>query len=207
MQGWKEFFDQPSIQLILKKIHKQLEEESKEFEIYPPTDQRLRIFEDLPWDETKVIIISQDPYINRGQAEGYCFSVPEGQPIPPSLRNIFKVLGLEKRKHGCLANWVEQGVMLLNMSLTVIQGSSNSHRRLWQPFTDELLQFMAERSRNKVYMLWGKEACRLRHLFEEHNKVLTSCHPSPLARNKFLHEAKDHFKEANAYLSKPIRWE
>lgn len=171
-----------------------------------------------------MVLIGQDPYINIGQAEGYSFSVPEGQPIPPSLRNIFKVLGLEKRSHGCLQNWVEQGVMLLNISLSVRQGkqsggncascilgSSNSHARLWQPFSTRLMAFMAEHSKDKVYLLWGKEARRFAPLFVKFNMVLEACHPSPMNGNGFQVEARHHFTKANEYIvSKnlsPIKWE
>lgn len=152
--SWESFFAQPDVKAIREQVEKELEEEEKTYKVFPPANKRFRIFDELPWDQVKVVIIGQDPYIREGQAEGYSFSVPKPESdvkvkIPPSLRNMFKVLNIT-RKHGCLANWVDQGVMLLNMSLSVREGKSNSHQNLWKPFTNKLVQFMVENSKDKV---------------------------------------------------------
>ncbi len=209
--SWNDFFGDPKIKRIRGTIEKTLKEEEEFVTVLPPEDQRFRIFEELPLEETKAIFIGQDPYPTKGNAEGLSFSVPKGQPIPRSLKNIFAVLHLQDRPHGNLSNWVEQGCMLLNMSLSVREGCSNSHERHWRPFTQELISFMAKHCEKKVFFLWGKEACRLAPKFQEKNLVLQACHPSPFNGSRFVLEAKNHFIQANEYLQSvnvtPIRWE
>jgi len=102
-----------------------------------------------------MLFIGQDPYIHKGQAEGLSFSVPPGEAIPPSLGNIFKAIGIDAKTRpnkGCLSNWVDQGVFLLNMSLTVREGCSNSHAKLWKPFTEQLMKYLAEHCEHKVHL-------------------------------------------------------
>ena len=150
----------------------------------------------------------QDCYINHGEAHGLCFSVmSESAKCPPSLRNVFKELERDygiKRTTTDLTDWADQGVLLINKALTVRQGSSLSHMKIWKPFTDEILKHITSSYTNIVYILWGNTAKEiLPNIDESNNLVLCSVHPSPLAQgrgNSFV--GNGHFTACNAYLEK-----
>ncbi len=175
--------------------------------IYPPMKQLFSAFDLTPFDQVKVVIMGQDPYHGPHQAEGLCFSVPKGVPIPPSLQNIFKELhsefNLPKPSHGSLVSWAKQGVLLLNATLTVRENQPKSHfGRGWEEFTDQVIQMLAEKKDPIVFLLWGRSAIEK---FEHFHKkplphlVLTAPHPSPLsAYSGFFGCA--HFSKANAFL-------
>ena len=173
--------------------------------IYPPAKLIFNAFDHCPFDKVKVVIIGQDPYHGPGQAHGLCFSVNEGVPNPPSLQNIFKEiqsdLGNPLPPNGDLTRWANQGVLLLNATLTVQAHQAGSHqRRGWETFTDAAIRILAEERENIVFILWGAYAQK-KGAFIDRNKhlVLTSAHPSPLsAYNGFF--GNKHFSRANEYL-------
>ena len=173
--------------------------------IYPPAKLIFNAFDHCPFDKVKVVIIGQDPYHGPGQAHGLCFSVNEGVPNPPSLQNIFKEiqsdLGTPIPPHGDLTRWANQGVLLLNATLTVQAPQAGSHqRRGWETFTDAAIRILAEEREHIVFILWGAYAQK-KGAFIDRNKhlVLTSAHPSPLsAYNGFF--GNKHFSRANEYL-------
>lgn len=190
-------------------------EEYRTAACYPPGKLIFNAFNLCPFDKVKVVIIGQDPYHGPGQAHGLCFSVNDGVPFPPSLQNIFKEihddLGTPMPSSGNLTRWAEQGVLLLNATLTVRARLAGSHQRHgWEEFTDAAIRALAEGREHLVFILWGAYAQkkgafidRSRHL------VLASAHPSPLsAFHGFF--GNRHFSQANAYLERygatPIKW-
>lgn len=188
--------------------------------VYPPFKLIFNAFCQTPFDNVKVVIIGQDPYHGPGQAHGLSFSVPKGIPQPPSLQNIFKELkddlGLTSPSHGCLVEWAEQGVLLLNATLTVRDGEAKSHHgRGWETFTDRVVQLLCERKDPLVFILWGKSALdKFRHIQPEggasHHLVLTSAHPSPLSAYAGFFGSRP-FSKTNEFLKKkgktPIDWQ
>lgn len=179
--------------------------------IYPPEDLVFNAFWKTPYDKVKVVIVGQDPYHGPGQAHGLCFSVPKGVPPPPSLKNIFKELqsdlGLPIPSHGCLTSWAEQGVLLLNATLTVRDAEPLAHHgKGWERFTDAVIKLLCSRPKNPViFVLWGNSAQKkFRHICDTNissDLVLTSAHPSPLsAYHGFL--GCRHFSQINALLQK-----
>ncbi|SEK81402.1 Uracil-DNA glycosylase [Atopomonas hussainii] len=183
--------------------------------IYPPGAQIFNALDSTPLPQVKVVILGQDPYHGPGQAHGLCFSVAPGVPAPPSLKNIFKELqrdlGLPVPNHGCLQRWAEQGVLLLNTSLTVEQGQAGSHAsKGWQTFTDRIIELVNQECQGVVFLLWGAHAQSKRKLIDaSKHQVLCSAHPSPLSAHRgFL--GNGHFSAANAYLQQqgksPIDW-
>lgn len=190
-------------------------EKSQGKTIYPPGKFIFNAFNTTPFDKVKVVILGQDPYHGPGQAHGLCFSVQRGVPPPPSLQNIFKELrediGMEIPTHGDLTHWAEQGVFLLNASLTVRAGEPMSHSQIgWSSFTDTVIKTISNKKEHVVFLLWGKFAKEKQALIDtQKNLVLTAAHPSPLsAHNGFL--GCKHFSTANQYLIKngidPIDW-
>ena len=153
-----------------------------------------------------MVIIGQDPYHGKGQAHGYCFSVPEGIKIPPSLVNIFKEieddLGILSPNNGDLTRWSKQGVLLLNSTLTVRENSAGSHQNKgWENFTDKIIQTISSKKNNIVFMLWGNYAKSKSSLInQDKHLILKSGHPSPLSANKGLWFGNKHFSKANNYL-------
>ena len=177
------------------------------------------IFNDFnlcPFDKVKVVIIGQDPYHEPGQAHGLSFSVQDGVAFPPSLQNIFKEihddLGTPIPQSGNLTRWAEQGVLLLNASLTVRAHEANSHARLgWQQFTDAAIQSLAAHREHIVYMLWGGYARGKAYMIDrQKNLVLESVHPSPLSANRGGWFGQHQFSRCNQYLEQngltPIQW-
>ena len=171
-------------------------------EVFPPENERFAAFTHFQRRDLRVVILGQDPYIHLGEAHGLAFSVPNGCKMPPSLRNIFKELERAygvKRTATDLTDWARQGVLLLNTALTVREGCSGSHSKLWFPYMHHFMKRLGEESTGVVFMLWGNHAQSYRHLInEEANLVLTWTHPSPLSRKSFV--GCDHFETANRYL-------
>lgn len=172
--------------------------------IFPPRELVFAAFVKFGLDDLRVVILGLDPYIKEGQAQGLAFSVPEGTKIPPSLRNVFRELEREygETRSTDLSGWAAQGVLLMNTSLTVVEGKTGSHLKAWKPFTDAVLASIAARRNHVVYMLWGEAAKSCRPLIDaDNNLVLESCHPSPLAATRgksFV--GNGHFSACNAYL-------
>ncbi len=190
-------------------------EKSQGKTIYPPGSLIFNAFNTTPLDKVKVVILGQDPYHGAGQAHGLCFSVPFGVPPPPSLVNIFKELvedvGIPMPTHGNLTHWAEQGVFLLNASLTVRAAEPMSHAKIgWADFTNAVIKTISDQRKNIVFLLWGKFAQEKRVLIDESKHlVLRSVHPSPLSAHAGFFGCR-HFSKANEYLMKngvdPIDW-
>ena len=184
-------------------------------QVFPAGRNIFRAFDKCPFDKVKVVIIGQYPYHGDGQANGLCFSVNEGVPFPPSLKNIFKEVhddvGAPIPTSGELDRWAEQGVLLLNSVLTVKAHNAASHAgRGWEIFTDAVVRAIAERKEGVVYMLWGSYAQRKGAIANpERNLILHSVHPSPLSSYRGFFGCK-HFSKANDYLKsigkEPIAW-
>lgn len=183
---------------------------------YPPGRFIFNAFNQTPFDKVKVVILGQDPYHEPGQAHGLSFSVQDGVPFPPSLQNIFKEiqddLGAPIPPSGNLTRWAEQGVLLLNATLTVRAHQANSHATLgWQQFTDAAIHALATDREGIVYMLWGGFARGKAWMIDKtRNLVLESVHPSPLSANRGGWFGQHQFSRCNAYLAEhgkePIIW-
>ncbi|MBO5703239.1 MAG: uracil-DNA glycosylase [Bacteroidaceae bacterium] len=182
---------------------------------YPPGSQIFRAFDLCPFDEVKVVLIGQDPYHEPGQAEGLCFSVAEGIPFPPSLRNIFQEVatdqGVAIPASGSLMHWAQQGVLLLNATLTVRAHQAGSHQgKGWEQFTDAAIAKLAAEREHLVFLLWGSYAQKKAELIDaSRHLILKSPHPSPLSAYRGFF-GNHHFTLANDYLKKwgkePIKW-
>jgi uracil-DNA glycosylase len=188
--------------------------------VYPNRDLVFQAFRQTPYEAVNVVIMGQDPYHGIGQAHGLCFSVPQGVQPPPSLQNIFKEqvsdIGIRLPSHGCLISWAQQGVLLLNATLTVRQGEPMSHHgRGWERFTDAVISKLAERTDPVIFVLWGKSAqekCKRIASMGQHSQhlVLTSPHPSPLSAHQGFFGCR-HFSQINEFLRKKgkplINWQ
>lgn len=182
--------------------------------VYPPPKDVFRAFDLCPFDKVKVVIVGQDPYHGPAQANGLCFAVHEGIPLPPSLKNMYKEikndLGIDPLPSGDLSRWAKQGVLLLNATLTVRANTPTSHsKKGWEQFTDAAIAALNAHKKNIVYLLWGRYAQNKGAFINRNdNLVLESGHPSPFSANLFF--GNHHFSTCNAYLSShgqtPINW-
>ena len=199
----KNEFDKP----YFKQLTDFVKQEYASKTIYPPGKYIFNAFDLCPFDAVKVVIIGQDPYHGPGQAHGLCFSVQDGVPFPPSLRNIFKEinqdLGTEIPQSGNLERWAKQGVFMLNATLTVQAGNAGSHQKKgWETFTHEVIRILATKKKNLVYLLWGAFAQKKAELINPNeNLVLKSVHPSPLSASRGFF-GNHHFSATNKYLKK-----
>lgn len=200
MQTLNNEFEKDYFQSIIDHLHRTT--------FFPPVHKVLRCLTFFDVKDTKVVILGQDPYHGPGQADGLAFSVPLGINLPPSLQNIKKeILSSCGKKsictHGCLDKWAEQGVLLLNATLTVLNGQANSHSNLgWQIFTDAVIDIINREADNVVFMLWGKFAQKKSDkINKDKHLVLASTHPSPFSVNLGFYGC-NHFKLANDYLEK-----
>mgnify|MGYP001076405784 FL=1 len=201
--SWKEKLQAEFEKSYFKELVEFVKEEYQSHTVYPPGSQIFNAFEKSPFDQTRVVIIGQDPYHGPGQANGLCFSVADGVRIPPSLRNIFKEinedLGKEIPKSGNLERWAEQGVLLLNATLTVRAKTAGSHQNKgWEAFTDAVIKAISDEKENVVFLLWGKYARNKGQIVDRSkHHVLEAPHPSPMARG-FV--GCRHFSRANEFL-------
>ncbi len=214
-EDWKailqEEFDKPYFEELVSFV----KDEYGRGTVYPAGRNIFRAFDRCPVDKLKVVIIGQDPYHGPGQANGLCFSVGEGVPFPPSLRNILQEVrddvGAPIPLSGELERWAEQGVLLLNAVLTVRAHEAASHAgHGWEHFTDAVVKAIAERKEGIVYMLWGSYAQKKGSIADpSRNLILKAVHPSPLSAYRGFFGCK-HFSAANAYLTsigkEPIEW-
>ncbi len=183
--------------------------------IYPPGQLMFNAFNTTPFDQVKVVLLGQDPYHGPGQAHGLCFSVQIGIAPPPSLINVFKELnsdiGMPVPNHGNLTKWAEQGVLLLNASLTVRANEPMSHAKIgWAEFTDTVIKKISDQRKHVVFILWGKFAQEKQVLIDEtKHHVLKAAHPSPFSATNGFFGCR-HFSKTNEYLAKngidPIDW-
>ena len=184
-------------------------------QIFPPGNQIFAAFNATPFNDVKVVILGQDPYHDVGQANGLCFSVNDGIPFPPSLRNIFQEIhndtGAPIPQSGDLSRWAKQGVLLLNATLTVEAHRAASHQRQgWEQFTDQVISHLSQNRENLVFILWGSYAISKRTLIDDRKqRARTSVHPSPVSAYRGFFGNK-HFSKANTYLTShgkdPIEW-
>ena len=174
--------------------------------VYPPGSQMFAAFDACPFDKVKVVILGQDPYHEPGQAHGLCFSVNDGVPFPPSLQNIFKEIhddiGTPVPMSGDLTRWANQGVLLLNATLTVRAHQAGSHQNKgWEQFTDAVIHRLAQERENLVFILWGSYAQRKGEFIDRsRHLVLQSPHPSPLSAHRGFFGNR-HFSRTNEYLT------
>lgn len=216
-EGWKEAlseeFSKPYFHDLTERIKKEYKEGPER--IFPPGSKIFAAFDSCPFKDTKVVIIGQDPYHGLGQANGLCFSVGPGVKMPPSLINIFKEInsdiGAPIPKNGDLTRWANQGVLLLNSSLTVKEGKPASHSGIgWEEFTDAVVDKLNKEKENLVFILWGSHAIKKGEKIDRSKHlVLTSPHPSPLSASRGFF-GNHHFSKTNEYLKShgktPIEW-
>jgi len=205
-------FDKPYMQ-SLRQFLQQEKQQGKV--IYPSGKNIFNAFNSTPFHKVKVVILGQDPYHGPGQAHGLCFSVLPGVPFPPSLLNIFKEiqqdLGIPVPQHGCLQSWADQGVLLLNATLTVEQGRAGSHQgKGWETFTDQAISALNLGREGLVFLLWGSYAQQKGALIDgRRHLILKSPHPSPLSAHRGFFGNR-HFSKANEWLQQrgqtPIDW-
>lgn len=213
--SWKKKLTDEFEKPYFKELTDFVRQEYKTQVCYPPGNLIFNAFNLCPFDQVKVVIIGQDPYHGPGQAHGLCFSVNDGIPFPPSLQNIFKEiqadLGKEVPVSGNLTRWAEQGVLLLNATLTVRAHQAASHQRHgWEEFTDAVIRKLSQERDHLVFILWGAYAQKKGAVIDrERHLVLTSAHPSPLSAYHGFFGNK-HFSLTNAYLEQygktPINW-
>jgi uracil-DNA glycosylase len=213
--GWKEQLKEEFDQPYFTELTDFVRSEYATQKIYPPGKLIFNAFEKCPFEKTKVVILGQDPYHEPGQAQGLCFSVPDGVSLPPSLQNIFKEiqndLGFPVPKTGNLERWAEQGVFLLNATLTVRAHLAGSHqKRGWETFTDKVISLLSESRDHLVFLLWGAYAQRKSELINSSKHlILSSVHPSPLSAHRGFF-GNHQFSKTNEYLKihgkTPINW-
>ncbi len=207
-ESWKQVLTDEFNKDYFLKLREFLIAEKKKYTIYPPRELMFNAFNKTPFDKIKVVIIGQDPYHGYGQAHGLCFSVPEGVKIPPSLVNIYKELAQEKEldfkipNHGNLEKWAEQGVLLLNATLSVRANTPTSHKgKGWEIFTDAVIKIISEKKENIVFLLWGGFAKTKEKLIDtKKHYILKSVHPSPLSANRGGWFGNNHFVQTNNFL-------
>lgn len=213
--SWKALLQEEFDKTYFAELTRFVREEYSSHTIYPPGKLIFNAFNLCPFHKVKVVLLGQDPYHEPGQAHGLCFSVNDGIPFPPSLNNIFKEIqddiGTPVPESGNLTRWAEQGVLLLNSTLTVREHYAGSHqKRGWEVFTDAVIRIISEKADNVVFILWGSYAQSKAQLIDsKRHLVLKSAHPSPLSAYRGFF-GNHHFSITNDYLKKfnkqPIVW-
>ena len=204
--SWKPFLQDEFDKPYFKNLTEFVKEEYAKHQCFPPGNLIFNAFEKCPLDQLKVVIIGQDPYHNYDQANGLCFSVNDGIAHPPSLINIFKEIETDVNtpypKSGNLERWAEQGVFLLNATLTVRAHEAGSHQKKgWETFTDAVIKIISEQKESVVFLLWGGFAKKKAKLIDaKKHHILTSGHPSPLSANRGYWFGNKHFSKTNAIL-------
>ena len=215
--SWKSFFNDEIQKDYFQKLMKEVEYEYDSSICFPPKDLIFNAFEKCNLNDLKVVIIGQDPYHGKGEANGLCFSVNEGVKIPPSLKNIFAEINTDfdavlLQTNGNLERWAKQGMLLLNASLTVRKDEANSHKHLkWNVFTDSLINYLSDNCENIVFLLWGSFAQKKGIKINREKHLVLECgHPSPLSANRGFWFGNKHFSQTNTYLQsigkRPIEW-
>ena len=203
--SWKRVLNDQFNQGYFASLKDFLVEEKKRFRVFPPGSLIFNAFNHASFEGVKVVILGQDPYHGYGQAHGLCFSVPEGIPPPPSLLNIFKEiktdLGIPPPDHGNLSRWADQGVLLLNATLTVRENQAGSHQgKGWEQFTDAAIRSLSEKREGLIFLLWGNFAIAKKELIDQSKHfILTAPHPSPLSASRGFFGCR-HFSRVNALL-------
>ena len=212
---WQDFFERETKKDYYLKLRDFLKNEYNNYTVYPPMEEIFNAFKITPLSKVKVVILGQDPYYNQGQAMGLSFSVKDGIKPPPSLVNIYREISNDLNQEinissGNLTRWAEQGVFLLNTTLTVRDGEPLSHKgHGWEIFTDNVIRTLNENDSPKVFLLWGNNAKAKKNLITNKNHlILEAGHPSPLSVRYFY--GCKHFSKTNDFLIKnglkPIKW-
>lgn len=212
---WAEVLDEEFAKPYYKELREFLKQAYRSERVFPPMEDIYNALRVTSYADTKVVILGQDPYHGPGQAHGLSFSVRPGVQPPPSLVNIFKEMetdiGCQRPNHGCLLGWAEQGVLLLNTTLTVVQGRPKSHAgHGWETLTDAIIQRLSERQTPLVFVLWGAHAqSKVKIIDTTRHHIIKSPHPSPLSATRGFFGSRP-FSRANAYLIQdglePIDW-
>lgn len=212
---WKEILKEEFEKPYFENLVNFIKQEKKQYTVFPSGKDIFSAFDNCNLDNLKVVLIGQDPYHGEGQAHGLCFSVNDGVPFPPSLRNIFKELnddvGKEIPTTGNLTTWSKQGILLLNATLTVRAHQAGSHQNKgWEEFTDAVIQKISDTKEGIVFLLWGSYAQRKGQIIDtQKHHILKAVHPSPLAAHRGFFGCK-HFSKTNKILEEkgenPIVW-
>ncbi|GAA3640566.1 uracil-DNA glycosylase [Flavivirga jejuensis] len=215
-ESWKPYLEKEFSKPYFKNLVDFVKAEYKSQTCFPPGSQIFNAFNHCHFNDVKVVIIGQDPYHGVGQANGLCFSVNKGISHPPSLINIFKEvetdLGIPYPESGNLMRWADQGVLLLNATLTVRAHQAGSHqKRGWETFTDATIKTISDTKENIVFLLWGGYAKqKVKLINADKHKILTSGHPSPLSANRGYWFNNKHFSKTNSLLEQvsqtPVEW-
>lgn len=206
-ESWKNILESEFEKDSFKSLSEFVKSEYKNYDCYPEKKNIFAAFNTCSFKDLKVVIIGQDPYHGKGQANGLCFAVLDGIPHPPSLKNIFKELQTDVGKSipisGNLSSWAKQGVLLLNATLTVRANEAGSHqKRGWEEFTDAVIKQISEQKKQLIFLLWGKFAESKTTLIDiKKHQVFTAPHPSPLGAWRGWFGSK-HFSKTNEYLKK-----
>ncbi|WP_163709692.1 uracil-DNA glycosylase [Mangrovibacterium lignilyticum] len=213
--SWKSVLQEEFEKPYFEKLTAFVRDEYRSQTIFPPAGLIFNAFDQCTFDQLKVVILGQDPYHGPGQAHGLCFSVNDGVTFPPSLRNIFKELNGDVGKpipsSGNLTAWAQQGVLLLNATLTVRATQAGSHQKKgWEDFTDAVIHQINKQKEHVVFILWGSYAIRKGEFIDrDKHLVLTSVHPSPLSASRGFF-GNNHFSKANEFLAShqlsPVKW-
>lgn len=209
MKNWNDFLKQEEKEEYYVKLMEKVNDAYANETVYPSRDEMFSCFDLCSFDDVKVVIIGQDPYHGAGQAHGLSFSVKPGVKIPPSLRNIYKELktdlDIDAPKHGYLASWAKQGVLMMNTSWTVTEGKAGSHKKFgWAKFTQRALEVLNDYDKPLVFILWGNHAMdAAKGINNPKHLLLKSPHPSPLAGGGFF--GSKPFSQTNAFLEKKGR--
>ena len=214
-ESWKEVLGEEFDKMYFLELKTFLLEEKKKYRVFPPGPMIFNAFNHTPFDKVKVVLLGQDPYHGAGQAHGLCFSVPDGVQKPPSLVNIIKEietdLGIPSPKNGNLTKWADQGVLLLNATLTVRENQAGSHQNHgWETFTDAAITQLSLHRTGLIFVLWGNYAIAKKSLIDSSRHfMLTSVHPSPLSASRGFFGCR-HFSQINNLLRqmdvKEIDW-
>ncbi|WP_370476454.1 uracil-DNA glycosylase [Tamlana flava] len=215
-ESWKPYLEEEFNKPYFKNLVDFVKSEYKDHKCFPPGNQIFNAFNHCHFEDVKVVIIGQDPYHGHGQANGLCFSVNDGVAHPPSLINIFKEIetdiGIPYPKTGNLERWADQGVLLLNATLTVRAHEAGSHQNKgWEIFTDAVIKVISGKKQDVVFLLWGGFAKKKANLINNNkHKIITSGHPSPLSANRGFWFGNKSFSNTNKWLNfigkKPIQW-
>lgn len=213
---WAKYLNAEFEQEYYQQLRTFLAQEYQTKTIYPDMYDIFNALHYTDYDQVKVVILGQDPYHGPGQAHGLSFSVQPGVAIPPSLKNMYKELqddlGCTIPNHGYLKSWADQGVLLLNTSLTVVANQANSHQKIgWEKFTDKVIQVLNDRQDPVIFILWGRNARSKEKLIDtQRHYIIQSAHPSPLSAHNGFFGSKP-FSKANALLEMmgktPINWQ
>ena len=200
MEHWQDLINSD----IVAEIKQKILTERQQYNIFPVDDDIFKAFDYATWENVKVVILGQDPYPTKNEAHGLSFSVNPDIALPKSLVNIYKELQDDLgvvRPNGCLIDWAEQGILLLNTTLTVREGERDSHSKIgWKQFTDKVIETLSTEKEHLVFLLWGNPAqTKLKLIDRSKHCVLTSVHPSPLSAHKGFFGSKP-FSNTNTYL-------